>query len=244
MRLCLAFCAAFAFALSACQGPPPTQIILVVTATPPSNATDAPATDSDTGVIQIDITDEAVTSDSATDESTPEATRRESVTPAFTPTFARPTFSPTPDLMPTSTMSQIQVAEQVFENGRMFWLQPTDQIWVMMVEGEGEGRWSIFNDTFEEGEIESDPDLIPPEEGLLQPERGFGKLWRMNEEVQEALGWGITPEFGYVSQYEYHPGGRVSRREYISGPGYHVLFSLYGEKFRFNEADHTWQLGD
>ncbi|MBC7812137.1 MAG: hypothetical protein H7175_13365 [Burkholderiales bacterium] len=244
MRLRLTFCALLALVLAACQGPPPTQIILVVTATPPPAATNLPETDADTGVIQIDVTDELVAGGSATGEITPVATRRTSVTPAMTPTFTRPTFSPTPDLMPTATMSQILVAEQVFEKGRMFWLQPTDQIWVMIVDGEGEGRWSIFNDTFEDGELESDPEMISPEEGLLQPERGFGKLWRMNEEVQDALGWGITPEFGYVSQYEFHPGGRVSGREYISGPGYHILFSLYGEKFRFNESDNTWQLGD
>jgi hypothetical protein len=112
----------------------------------------------------------------------------------------------------------------------MFWLQPTGQIWVMIVEDEGRGRWQIFDDSFEEGEMEFDPEIIPPE-GFEQPQRGFGKLWRDNPELREALGWAITPEFGFVTRYEYH-----------ADPGYHLLSSLYEETFRFNETDRTWQL--
>jgi hypothetical protein len=51
------------------------------------------------------------------------------------------------------------------------------------------------------------------------------------------LGWGLTPEFGYVSNYEYHPGGTVDAVQ----PGYHVLFSLSQEKFEFYETDSTWK---
>jgi hypothetical protein len=72
---------------------------------------------------------------------------------------------------------------------------------------------------------------------MYQPERGFGKLWRTNQEVRDALGWGVTPEFGYISNYEYHPGGTVD----ALAPGYHILFSLYQERFRFNETDGTWE---
>jgi hypothetical protein len=31
---------------------------------------------------------------------------------------------------------------------------------------------------------------------------------------------------------------------YVPGPGYHILFSLAGEEFRFNEDSGTWQLGE
>jgi hypothetical protein len=47
-----------------------------------------------------------------------------------------------------------------------------------------------------------------------------------------------------VSRYEYHAGGSVDAAGvYTAGPGYHVVYSLYGEQFRFNEVDGTWQLG-
>jgi hypothetical protein len=151
-----------------------------------------------------------------------------------------PAPTATPDLRPTATTGQIAVAEEVFERGRMFYIQPLDQIWVMVVSGEGEGDWSIYPDTFEEGDAEVDPSLVPPE-GMYQPERGFGKLWRENPDVREALGWGVTPEFGYNSDYRYQPGGQVVDGVYTPGPGYHVLFSLDGEAFQFNEADNTWE---
>ncbi len=152
------------------------------------------------------------------------------------------TPTPLPTNFPTATTAEINVAEQVFEGGRMLWIQPTDQIWVLVVTSEGEGTWTVYDDTFEEGDVERDPTITPPQ-GLYQPERGFGKLWRETPEVREALGWAVTPEFGYVSPYAYHPGGEVVDGEYVPGPGYHVLYSLYGEQFRFNESDGTWMLG-
>ncbi len=159
----------------------------------------------------------------------------------------RPTNTPeptsTPDLRPTATTGTIAVAEEVYEKGRMFYIQPLDQIWVMIITGEGEGTWSIYPDTFEDGEAEVDPSLVPPE-GMYQPERGFGKLWRENADVREALGWAVTPEFGYNSEYRYQPGGEVVNGVVVPGPGYHVLFSLDGEAFQFNEADNTWEFHD
>lgn len=130
----------------------------------------------------------------------------------------------------------------------MFWLQPAGEFWVMFAdpEVEGHGRWAIYQDTFEEGvDPESDPSIVPPESDLYQPVRGFGKLWRENEEIRDALGWGVTPEFGYVSPYEYHL--LINNGELVRDPngqpiGYHILFSLDQEAFRFNEIDSTWQL--
>jgi hypothetical protein len=219
MRYRLFICVALAASLviTACQGPPPTQIVLVVTATPETLGTSTQETDGTAEVV------------SATEEAT-EAVPTSSVQ-----------GSPTLDPFPTPTLSQIQIAEQVFQNGRMMWIQPRKQIWVMIDNGSGRGQWMIYEDTFQEGEPESDPSLTPPD-GLYQPLRGFGKLWRENTALKDGLGWGTTPEFGYVSNYEYHPGGSVdAQNQYVPGPGYHILFSLYQEKFQFNEADGTWE---
>jgi hypothetical protein len=161
------------------------------------------------------------------------------VTPTTSPT---PSLPPTPQIFPTATINQITIAEQVFENGRMFWVAPIQQIWVLVVERDAGGAWTVYSDTFREGEPETDQSIVPPTP-FLQPMRGFGKLWRENPDVRDALGWAVTPEFGYVSNYEYHPGGEVVEGEYVAGPGYHILFSLYEEAFRFNESNGTWQLG-
>lgn len=204
---------------TACQGPPPTLYVLVVTATPDVTLAATP-----------DVTSSALASTATV---TPTATTE--------PTPMTMTPQPTANSAPTPTIAQIQVAEQIFQKGRMFWLQPTNQIWVMINSGDGLGIWRIYQDTFVEGEAEFDPTIRPPE-GLLQPERGFGKLWRSNPEVRESLGWALEPELGHVSNYEYEPEGEMVEDEFVSAPGYHLLSSFYGDTFRFNEVNSTWQL--
>jgi hypothetical protein len=122
----------------------------------------------------------------------------------------------------------------------MYWLQPTNQIWVMVNSGDDVGVWRVYQDTFVEGEAEFDPDITAPQ-GLLQPERGFGKLWRNNQEIRDALGWALEPELGHVTNYEYQPEGAMVNGTFEMGPGYHLLTSFYGDVFRFNEVNATWQ---
>lgn len=159
--------------------------------------------------------------------------------------------TPQPEMFPTNVNTQVQAAEQVFENGRMMWIRFNRQIWVM-VANEGDpnsGDWYCYLDTFEEGEPEIDPELEPPSEDLIQPRRGFGKIWRNNPDLQEALGWAITPEFELTSNYTYIAGGTIENGEYYPGPGEHRLTTLYDETISFYEGDirgdcqgGTWHL--
>jgi hypothetical protein len=202
------------------------QIVIVVTATPGAPEENTP---------QPVLTETSVTAPSSTPPPTLPPTL------AVTADPARETgATPLPPGFPTPVRASVQVAEQLFEGGRMFWLQPTQQIWVLTITGEARGNWSVYEDSYTEGiDLASDPSIVPPE-GRLQPERGFGKLWLEWAEVREALGWAVTPEFGYISDYAYVVNGTDDAGEFV---GYHVLFSLYGEQFRFNEIDGTWQLG-
>ncbi len=215
-RLLLALVALMLVTLiAACSGPPETQVYIVLTAThePPT------------------LTALAVETEAAA-TGTPPATVLGPLTVVATPA------------MPTPVVTQIQVAEQVFQNGRMFWLQPNTEIWVM-VNDEGtteHGRWLIYDDTFVEGEVEIDPELTPPAD-TIQPRRGFGKLWRQEEEVRNLVGWATTPEYGFVTTYEYRAGGYLdSQGRYVPGPGIHLLTSLGNEVFAFEEKDMTWRL--
>lgn len=217
MSRSLVLCLLLIVTLSACQGPPPTQVFIVVTATAEVTATAAATL-------------------------APQAANTNTSLPAtVAPATNTPAPTPTPNVFPTPVMTQIQVAEQVFERGRMLWIEPQRKIWVLVDNGSGTGAWTVYDDTFRDGEPENDPALVPPE-GMYQPQRGFGKVWRNNPSVEESLGWALTPEFGYVSPYEYHAGGSVNaQNQYQRGPGYHILSSLYGnERFRFNETDGTW----
>jgi len=199
-------------ALTACQ-PDNTIIVMVVTATP--------------------------TSEVVTTSEQPQTTPIPS--PSLMPTqSAVPTLNPTLDPFPTPTAREIYVAEQVFQRGRMFWLQPTGQIWVIIETEPGFGIWQVYEDQFQEGGVEFDPNIVPPE-GLYQPVRGFGLIWRGNPEVRDGMGWGTDTELGYVTNYEYEPAGEMVDGEYIAAPGYHFLRSLYGQWFRLNEINGTWQ---
>jgi hypothetical protein len=96
--------------------------------------------------------------------------------------------------------SPINAAHQRFVRGAMVWRGDTRTIYVIG----RDGRWQAYADTFVEGEAESDPSLTPPD-GLLQPVRGFGKLWRTHPEVQRQLGWALAKESGYggyVQEFE------------------------------------------
>lgn len=221
--------------VSACQGPPPTQIVLVVTATPEGFAAQAI---SDTATPRPEQDQQASpTTSLQTATSTPVSSPSLVTTATPAPLPGTPFFT-----QPTPTVRQIQVAEQIFERGRMFWLQPTGQIWVLVVTGEGSGDWFVYEDLFEEGDLESDPGIVPPDDTLLQPVRGFGRLWRDNSEVRESLGWATTDEFGFVTSYEYHPTLRYEDGRFVAAPGEHVMHSLYGEGFRFIEESGSWRL--
>jgi hypothetical protein len=219
-----ALCSLLVGFLTSCISQVPTQVVLVVTATPDTSVTASASPQPSPSPADATVTTGT------------------SVSPTTAPT---PTFAPTatPDIFPTPTVGEVQVAEQLFQRGRMFWVQPTQQIWVLILTGEGRGSWTVYPDTYQDGvDAEVDAAIVAPD-GLIQPTRGFGKLWRDNQDVRDDLGWATTPEFGYVSRYEYHPGGTIRNGAYVAAPGYHILYSLYQEQFRFNEVDSTWQLG-
>jgi hypothetical protein len=239
--------AVLALVATACgDNPPPTQIVLVVTATP-EPGTGTPSTPEPPGTSDTP----AAASATATTEPTRLPTNTAQPIPATNNT-PQASASPLPAMFPTPLVADYPIAEEVFEHGRTFWLRDNHQIWVMFnvpPDNANGGDWFCFNDTFVEGEAEIDPSLIPPE-GMYQPRRGFGKLWRNNPEVKDRLGWALTPEFELTSHYTYLAGGYVENGQYVPGPGEHRLTTLYNESISFFESDYrgdcmggTWRKG-
>lgn len=104
---------------------------------------------------------------------------------------------------PLGAPQVVFMADQPFQRGRMIWRSDTREILVL----HQDGTWQVFPDTFEEGEPESDPSLTPPE-GLYQPIRGFGKVWR--EQLggpDAAIGWATAPESGRSGRIQAWTGG-------------------------------------
>ncbi len=210
--------------LAACgDEPPPTQIYIVISPTPETQT----ATPTASPTVAATETAAVAPAPSATPA------------PSASPSPALPSPTPQPAGFPTNVAAEVQIAEQVFEHGRMFWIRHTRQIWVMVnvpQDNSTGGDWFCYNDTFEEGEAEIDESLVPPE-GQFQPRRGFGKLWRTRDDLKNALGWAITPEFELTSSYTYIAGGTVQGGQYLPGPGEHRLTTLYHESISFFEAD-------
>jgi hypothetical protein len=147
------------------------------------------------------------------------------------------TPTPRPAGFPTDVTAELGLVQQSFEHGWMFWLRHNRQIWVATLDVSGifGGEWFCYYDTFEEGDPEIDPSLSPPE-GLIQPHRGFGKVWRDHPDIRELLGWATTPEFELTSAYTYLAGGTFDENgTFVPGPGEHRITTFSGESFSFFE---------
>lgn len=84
------------------------------------------------------------------------------------------------------------LAEQPFQKGFMYWRSDSRQIHAIM----DTGLWVAFPDTWNEGD--PSPSLgTPVPAGLVEPGRGFGKVWRDRPEVRDGLGWATNREQGY-----------------------------------------------
>ena len=97
----------------------------------------------------------------------------------------------------TNRLHQTWSAVERFERGWMYWRQDADRIYVMS----SSRKWQGFADIWNEGEP-VDGGLTPPP-GLLEPVRGFGKIWR--EKLGgpgAAIGWAVEEERGADRQIQ------------------------------------------
>lgn len=123
-------------------------------------------------------------------------------------------FTPAPSRRcPNDSVRSISAADQAFQGGRMLWLAPDEKILVLYGDGR-ELSMMAFDDTWSPDEAESDPALQPPP-GLYQPVRGFGKVWRANPEVREALGWALAPEVGYHTEWQFEANESIGTVSYF-----------------------------
>jgi hypothetical protein len=150
----------------------------------------------------------------------PTATGLPTLTPTLSPT---PTATPTPTPSATPACSfdaagefsslwqthraqlgcplyqvpkQIQDAEQLFENGHMFWRQDSDDIYIVYEQGALVGTYQTFPDAWSEGDPVYACAATPPA-GRYQPIRGFGVVWCNMGGPNVAIGWGLEEEAGF-----------------------------------------------
>jgi len=107
--------------------------------------------------------------------------------------------------------SAVGSAYQPFQNGLMVWVSslgavPQPAIYALY----GNGTYQRFNDTFLDGVDPSSGGAVPPP-GLLEPVRGFGKVWRDNPAARDTLGWALTGESGGTAEILLFERGEMLR---------------------------------
>ena len=158
---------------------------------------------------------------------TVQATARAAILCPDTWFFANP-----PPECPASPPNATAMQAQTFERGLMLWTQHNDFIYALYDDG-GHPRWDAWANAWFPGQLESDPNLVPPA-GLYQPVRGFGLAWRTGyvsptQVARDRLGWATAPEAPIPNaQVQCDSLPRYSRC-YLTGPG-GVVYVLQPER--------------
>lgn len=206
---------------------------LLVTVTPPDTLTPT-ITATPTATLTLTRTRTATPSltPTASITPTPSITLTPSRTPAITltPEGTCPYtwfFTPAPTTCPLTNTVTTAAAYQPMQNGLMIWTQSGLSIFVLFTDTLSPA-WIVAPDMFREGEPEVDFNLQIPT-GLLQPRRGFGKLWRGDSALQERLGWGTSAELGYTASIQ---SDAVTGIRYISAPNGEI-YALAPDQLRW-----------
>ncbi len=103
----------------------------------------------------------------------------------------------------TGTAYDETLTSESFENGTMYYLKGSRVIYVLSKTGV---QLTVYASTWNEGDPNGD--LVPgPRAGTYLPKRGFGKVWRENPVVQQAVGYAITDERPYVGTVQFFDRG-------------------------------------
>lgn len=85
-------------------------------------------------------------------------------------------------------------ATQDYERGFLLWRVQPDQVYVMHDDGRlGLYPMAVYPESVRQNPPGGDPNIHPPD-GLQQPVRGFGLVWRDNPEVRDGVGWAVEGE--------------------------------------------------
>ncbi len=104
-------------------------------------------------------------------------------------------FEHAPNICPAALALSSAGVVQHFEGGTMIWVEEEDQIYVLFDDVHSPG-WNRFVDQWDPAEPDNDPTLTPPD-GLYQPVRGFGLVWREEPGIRDRMGWAVDEESSF-----------------------------------------------
>lgn len=103
------------------------------------------------------------------------------------------------------TTASFPGASQLFQSGSMIWVdEQGGQIYAFY----SNGTFHRVDDTFDPA-IDPESGGETPPEGLQEPVRGFGKVWRTFEVTRTSLGWALADEAGVTVVAQEFDRGRM-----------------------------------
>jgi hypothetical protein len=153
-----------------------------------------------------------------------------------------------PPTYPPPTQINIAAVYEPFERGFMIYLSDRKQIWVFIRPTLANtttnlpvnfGQWLAYADTFKDGEPETDPTFAAPTR-LLQPKRGFGKVWRENVPVRVGIGWALDWEVPYNASLTTYPIGTIEGGKFNHKFSFHLITITDGSVIHVNESTYMW----
>lgn len=129
----------------------------------------------------------------------------------------------------------IQTASESYQNGMMIWVNvqdeynPINSVLVLY----NDGTFACYNDSWTEDQPVDDPNITAPN-GLFQPVRGFGKVWRETPGVRDRLGWATNAEQGSTGAYQRFDYGTMIQ---LDTPN--EIYVFYGDLYW--QTTGTWQ---
>ena len=128
---------------------------------------------------------------------------------------------------PIAATSIVWAAYEDFERGAMLWRSDTNLSYILYADG----SWAPANEMWNGQEI---PSRGAPPAGRYHPERGFGYVWGVRDDVFVRLGWATMPEKGFCAAVQPFEQGFALASALVSSC---TPDNLYNQVF-----DPGWQL--
>ena len=126
-------------------------------------------------------------------------------------------------------IASLSGAYQPFERGAMTWVNDSPGVIYILY---NDGSYQRVPDTFDAA-VDPESTGESPPQGLLEPVRGFGKVWRTIPGVRDRLGWATTTETGGTTSSLLFNTGRMLA---VTGRGGNVALLHQGDP-----ATGSWQ---
>ena len=141
----------------------------------------------------------------------------------------------------TPDVATYSAVYQSYQGGVMLYIAEFRQVWVLVeTTGKRGGPYYRFDDMFVDGDAEEIAGLLVPD-GLLQPHRGFGRIWREQPGLRGQLGWATNYELPFAMRAARVASGALDARgDFVVGQVVWMATLPDDSIAYLNEATSTW----